>query len=64
MNLISPELWAKYQENATFNGSPEKRGIGFCYEVGEKKNEGKRIVETVLPDGLGELSSFYLFLNK
>ncbi|KUJ18198.1 FAD/NAD(P)-binding domain-containing protein [Mollisia scopiformis] len=52
MSLISPKLWENYQSHASFNGSPEKRGIGFNYEVGEKGLlEGKRIIETVMPEG-------------
>lgn len=52
MSLISPKLWENYQSHASFNGTPEKRGIGFNYEVREKGPlEGKRIVETVMPEG-------------
>lgn len=52
MSLISSQLWENYQHHASFNGSPEKRSIGFNYEVGEKGPlEGKRIVETVMPEG-------------
>jgi salicylate hydroxylase len=53
MTLISPAMYENYKTHATFNGSVEKRGVGFNYEVGEKGElEGKRIVETVMPEGL------------
>jgi len=53
MALLSPELFHRYQEKASFNGTLEKRGTAFNYEVGEKgENEGKRIVEVPLPEGM------------
>ena len=53
MSLISPALWSRYQTLASFNGTPEKRGVGFNFEIGEKgEDEGRLVLESVLPLGM------------
>jgi salicylate hydroxylase len=53
MNLISPAVWEGYKKRASFNGWPEKQDVWFDFSVGEKgENEGKRIIEAKMPDGV------------
>lgn len=52
MPLISPAIWEGYKSRASFNGWPEKQNVWFDFTVGEGVDEGKRILEARMSDGV------------